>query len=103
MGSPVVDLRQSLLLSQADGQPPEDRQSKASADKLNKTVSNKSKESKELESTGGRPYPGEPRSKVYEGKQKSDQAVGNSVASRLEQDKLQVVFTCVIVVVQYRT
>ncbi len=95
VGSPVVDLRQSLL-NQADGQPPEGRQSKGSADKLDMTVSNVSKESRDLvESTVGRPHPREPRSDVEEGKQKSDQAAGNRIASRIERDKSQVgYFAC---------
>jgi hypothetical protein len=99
VGGPVIDLRQSLL-SQADGQPPEDRQSKASTDKLDKTVSNPqeksmSKESRDLESTGRRTHPREPRSDVGEGKQKSEQAAGSLIASRIEQDKSQVGFACV--------
>ena len=94
VGSPVIDLRQSLL-SQAVGQPPEDRQSKASADKLDKAVSNMSKKSMDLESTGGRPHPRDPPSDVEEGKQKSDQAAGNRIASRIERDKSQVgYFAC---------
>jgi hypothetical protein len=100
VGSLVVDLRQPLL-RQADGQPTKDRQSKASADKLDTAVSNMSKESRDLESTGGRPHPGEPRSDVDEGKQKSDQAVGSLIASRIERDKSQVGFTCVSVLVPY--
>jgi hypothetical protein len=102
VGSPVVDLRQSLL-SQADGQPPEDRQSKASADKLDKTVSSVSKESGDLESTCGRPHPREPRSDVDVGMQKSDQAAGNPIAARIERDKSQVGFFCVPVLVPYST
>ncbi len=93
VGSPVVDLRQSLL-SQADRQSPEDRQTKASADKLDKTVSSMPKESRDLESTGDRPHPGELRSEV-EVKQNPDQAAGKPIASRIERDKSQVGFTCV--------
>jgi hypothetical protein len=105
VGSPVVDLRQSLLC-QADRQPPEDRLSKASADKLDKTGSkppekSMSKESRELESTVGRTHPREPRSDVDEGKQKSDQAAGSLIASRIERDKSQVGFTCGSVLVPY--
>ncbi len=96
VGSPVADLRQSLL-SQADGQSAEGRQSKASADKLDTAVSNMSKESRDLESTGGRPHPRDPRSDVGEGKQKSDQAAGNPVASRIERDKSQVRYLAYVV------
>jgi hypothetical protein len=95
VGNPVVDLRQSLL-SQADRQSPEDRQSKASADKLDKTVSNMSQESRDLKSTGGRPHPRDPRSDVDEGKQKSG-AAGNLIASRIERDQSQVGLTCVLI------